>query len=333
MKFVSELSTAIVTTLKELMKNHNNHRARIRAHAVLLSDAGYKMEMIAEILFIAQIDTISRWFNRWEAIGLVGLFDEERSGRPEILTEKEKIDAINFVKDSPRSLRLSLSALCEKVKKTLSIDTLKRILKSVNFSWRRMRKSLKNKRDDKEFEQAKAEIEILKAQHRAGEIDLRFFDETGHDLTPPVPYAWQEKDATLELPSSRSQRVNVLGFMNLDSQLESYVFNCSIAADIVVACFDDFSRKITKPTHVIIDNASIHTAVLFQDKIEEWETQGLFVKFLPPYCPELNLIEILWRFVKYRWLSLGAYKTVETLNNCLDYVLKNVGSKYRITFA
>jgi hypothetical protein len=37
--------------------------------------------------------------------------------------------------------------------------------------------------------------------------------------------------------------------------------------------------------------------------------------------------------VKYQWLSLDAYKSIDDLNKNLDEVLKNIGSKYLITFA
>lgn len=333
MKCIKKLEIEVVTTLKELIKNHSNHRARVRAHAILLSHSGYTMQEISNILFVSRVETISQWIDRWASAGLIGLFDNYRSGRPEILSIEEKAEAVNIVKSAPRNLKLALVELCEKIQKTLSIDTLKRTLKANNLRWKRARKSLKNRRDEEEFYQAKAEIELLKERHRSNEIDLRFFDESGYDLTPSVPYAWQEKGKSIELPASRSKRANVLGFLNLDSQLESYVFNDSISSDIVVACFDDFAGKIIKPTYVILDNASIHKSDEFEEKIEEWKSKNLFVKFLPAYSPELNLIEILWRFIKYHWLSLEAYKNVKSLNDNLDEVLRNIGTKYRITFA
>jgi transposase len=83
----------------------------------------------------------------------------------------------------------------------------------------------------------------------------------------------------------------------------------------------------------VIDNAPIHTANLFQDNIEERSEMDLHIVFLPPYSLELNLIEILWHFVKYQWLNLDAYKSTADLNKNLDEVLKNIGSKYMITFA
>ena len=33
--------------------------------------------------------------------------------------------------------------------------------------------------------------------------------------------------------------------------------------------------------------------------VERWLAKGVGVHFLPPYCPELNQIEILWRKIKY----------------------------------
>jgi transposase len=66
-------------------------------------------------------------------------------------------------------------------------------------------------------------------------------------------------------------------------------------------------------TVAIIDNASMHTSKAFRDKQVEWEKKGLIIHYLPTYSPELNLIEILWRFLKYQWLPLSAYESYSTL--------------------
>ena len=54
---------------------------------------------------------------------------------------------------------------------------------------------------------------------------------------------------------------------------------------------------------------------------------------LPPHCPELNLIEILWRMIKYRWLPLSAYQDYQSLVASVEEVLVQVGSRYRIDFS
>jgi transposase len=55
-------------------------------------------------------------------------------------------------------------------------------------------------------------------------------------------------------------------------------------------------------------NTLEHEIALF-DKQEEWREKGLSLFFLPTYSPELNLIEILWRFIKYQWLEIDAYES------------------------
>ena len=64
-----------------------------------------------------------------------------------------------------------------------------------------------------------------------------------------------------------------------------------------------------------------------------YDAQDLAVKFIPPYCPELNLIEILWRKIKYEWLPLNAYQSFKAMTRALFEVLRSIGPKYRITFA
>ncbi len=43
------------------------------------------------------------------------------------------------------------------------------------------------------------------------------------------------------------------------------------------------------------------------DKYEEWKQKNLEIFWLPAYSPQLNLIEILWKFIKYEWMEIEAY--------------------------
>ena len=81
-----------------------------------------------------------------------------------------------------------------------------------------------------------------------------------------------------------------------------------------------------------MDSAPIHTSQAFHEKIPLWKKKGLSLQFLPGYSPELNLVEILWRFIKSRWPPLSAYLNFDALVEALEEILINVGSKYRITF-
>lgn len=120
--------------------------------------------------------------------------------------------------------------------------------------------------------------------------------------------------------------------MNTDNKLESFVFECPIDTQLVVDCFNLFCQSITKKTVVILDNAPIQTADEFEEWIPEWKKQGLIIKYLPAYSPELNLIEILWRKIKYDWLPFSAYSSFQQLKDAVVDILGEFGSKYQISF-
>jgi len=196
-----------------------------------------------------------------------------------------------------------------------------------------VRKSLKKLRDPNAFARCQHALEALQKQAAQGHIDLYYFDEAGFALDPTIPYAWQEPNSVIELPAFRAGRINVLGFMNRKNDLHAYMFEQSIHTGVVVACFDAFCHTLTKKTVIVIDNASIHTSDDFVDRLPYWKKRGLVVKYLSPYSPELNLIEILWRRIKYTWLPFSAYECLNALIEALEDILSHVGSKYQITFA
>lgn len=332
MKFVSSLSEAQIEQLKDLHRNDQSARVRMRAHSILLSDRGYTVDQIADIYEVHR-DTVSRWIDAWEENGFAGLRDKPHSGRPPKLTEAEQELAIELLKEAPRSVKTVLAKLYGETGKKISEWTLKRLAKETGMVWKRVRKSLKSKRDDEEFERAQQEIEELEERREKGEIDLRYFDEVGFTLTPPVPYAWQMVGETIEIPTSGSSRLNVLGFYNTDNEFEEFTVEGRVNSDIVIGCFDEFSETIDKETVVIIDNAPTHTSNKFKAKLDEWAEKGLHVKYLPTYSPELNLVEILWRFIKYSWLPFTAYESFKSLRKALENVLNGIGSKYCVNFA
>jgi transposase len=83
------LSEVEEKTLEEALKNQGHARQRMRAHGLLLSHRGFKIDEIAQAYAVDR-EAVVRWFNRWERLGIVGLQDRVRSGRPEKLTPQER---------------------------------------------------------------------------------------------------------------------------------------------------------------------------------------------------------------------------------------------------
>jgi len=290
---------------------------------------------ITEITTIYPVDrdTVATWIRKWEHDGPESLHDKPRSGRPPKLTPEEQQLAIAYIKEEPRSLKQVVERLTNKTEKRLSISSLKRLAKRGRLRWKRVRKSLKSLRDPAAFARCQRELEALQQQEDKGKLALYYFDEAGFALDPSIPYAWQESGTIIELPAMKYGRMNVLGFMNRKNDLHTYMFEESIHTGVVIACFDAFCKTIKQKTIVMIDNASIHRSEEFEDRIPFWKKQGLIIKYLPTYSPELNLIEILWRRIKYDWLPFSAYQCLNAMIEALEDILSHVGSKYQITFA
>ncbi len=101
---------------------------------------------------------------------------------------------------------------------------------------------------------------------------------------------------------------------------------------MVIDFLDKFSENLSKTTVVILDQAPIHTSDICMAKLDEWERKKLKLFWLPTYSPKLNLIYILWKFIKYEWIEINAYSSWKNLLNYLRKVLNNFGREYVINF-
>jgi transposase len=314
------------------MHEETSFRARSRAHSLLLSAAGMPIKAIAKTSQVHRV-TVSAWIKTWEHHGAQSLHDQPRSGRPTTRSPAEQDIALQSIKEQPQSLQGVVKRFADTTDKRLSLSSLKRLANKARLRWKRVRKSLKSLRDPAAFAQAKRALEALQPQEDPGQIARYYFDESGFALDPTMPYAWQEPKRVIELPARQDGRINVLGLMHRQNALPPFLFADSLHPGVVMACFDAFCHTRTQQTVVVIDHASIHTSEDFEDRLPSWKKQGLIIKYLPPYSPELNRIEILWRRIKYIWLPFSAYACLNALSEALETILSQVGSEYQITFA
>lgn len=221
----------------------------------------------------------------------------------------------------------------KRFRKHSSLETIKRILKRGKLIWKRLRNSLKRERDETLFAYFQEELAQLKQQAQAGMLDLCYFDETGLNLNPNVPYAWQVKGTTALLPARRNRGITLLGILNpINNDLNISRYKGAANAQCVIQTIDEFSRSLHRKTILVLDNASIHRAKVVQQQEKIWRKRGLFLQFIPAYSPELNLIEILWKRLKHSWLKPIYYHSMDTLIEATDYILQRFGEQYSIQF-
>ena len=128
MKFAQTVSKEEQQELHKIYHQHACFRTRQRAHAILLSQRGYPLNQIQDILQ-ADRDSISVWIDRFNADGLAGLDDLPRSGRPLIYTSEEIAFFKAELDKEPHQIKQAQAKLQQQTAKTASKDTLKRALK------------------------------------------------------------------------------------------------------------------------------------------------------------------------------------------------------------
>ena len=195
-----------------------------------------------------------------------------------------------------------------------------------------MRRSLKSKRRLEEFEAKRRQLLQLETLQEQGFLQLYYYDESGFSLTSALPYAWQKKGQTIEVPAARGRRINVAGLLNKQGDFHYQTHTGQIGSKEIICLLDSFCQGMEQKTVVVVDNAPTHRSKAFMEKVKCWQEQDLYVLFLPPYSPELNKIEMLWKKMKYQWLDFKAYLSWHSLQQHLEQVLLNIGKEYIINF-
>jgi transposase len=263
---------------------------------------------------------------------MAGLYNQKGRGRKPKLTEEQEQEIKTWVKSDPKLLKRTRAKIYKKWGIEVSKETLKRIIKKRGMKWKRMKRGMSKSPDEWELEVKLPMILEFKKREKQEEIEIRYFDESGFSLKPSIPYGWQENKERIALRSSQSKRLNVLGLMNQKNELFYEIRTGKIDSDVVINFFDKFSQQISKPTVILMDQAPIHTSDRILEKLPEWERKKLQIFWLPTYSPKQNLIEILWKFIKYEWIEVEAYESWGNLFKYLKKVLDNFGKEYVINF-
>lgn len=134
-------------------------------------------------------------------------------------------------------------------------------------------------------------------------------------------YAWQPKglDGTKQvLANTGRKRLNIIGAINPVSLQPTILLtedNCS--AEVIEAFLEEIKKQYTnaKAICIILDNARYQRSNLVQTTAKFFNIDLLF---LPPYSPNLNLIERLWRYFKKEVMKNKYYADYSTFENAVE---------------
>lgn len=174
---------------------------------------------------------------------------------------------------------------------------------------------------------------LLEAQSRADHIDLYYGDSTKISEQGYVPYGWQFADEQITIPAQKGESINCFGLITRANEFIGKLTQKNINADFMVNFLDELSWKITKTTVVVLDNARAHTARKVKELLKVWRERGLYIFYLPPYSPQLNIIERLWKELKEGWLKPEDYLSVDQLFYAVNRICANIGKSLKLNFA
>ena len=139
MNYVKDLIEPEIITLNEMYRNAPVHRLRQRAHIILMRNRKLTINKIALATDLDR-DTISATIKSWKTIGIIGLYDAKRSGRPSIYSDDEKEFIQLKIEEEPRQIKAVTAEVAELTGKASSVHTIKRIAKQKGMLWKRLKK-------------------------------------------------------------------------------------------------------------------------------------------------------------------------------------------------
>jgi transposase len=171
----------------------------------------------------------------------------------------------------------------------------------------------------KEYYEEKLKPRLEEAQRQERAV---FFVDAAHFVMKPfLGWIWCISRIFIKSPSGR-KRWNVLAALNAITKEVITVENDSYITSIQVKELLEKIAKIRRkiPITLVLDNARYQRCKLVQEVAEKL---GIELLYLPPYSPNLNLIERLWKLVKKKCLYGKYYEEFSQFSETISQFVKN----------
>jgi len=261
------------------------------------------------------------WLSRWNQGGLEKLKPIRRSGIASKLSKAQQQSLKQLLGDQSWTTK----EVAEKIEKTFKV---KYSLRSVNRLLKRfgMHYAKPYPHDYRRPKNAKAwlkhSIDASLGSVDCDDVLLGFFDETRPQTAPNTQRVWSTNKAH-SIKDTTNYKANTFGFYAPagNSVLE---FMENSKAKSVCSFLDKIkANNQTGDIVVILDNFRSHKAKKTKKKAAKL---GIHLTFLPPYCPDLNPIEQLWRSLK-RKLSIAPFRSKQEFLTQIEKVYNNLSKK------
>jgi transposase len=313
-----EFSDADVKALDYERYHHPHPRVQRKMEVVYLKSQGLAHQEICRLSRITG-NTMRRYLREYQTGGIERL-KQLNFHRPEspLMGYRESLEDY-FQKHPPASIKEAQAVIQEQTGIKRSPTQVRQFLQHLGLKRRKVG-TIPAKADVHEqtrFEQEDLQPRLHQAQ--AGNRAVFFVDAAHFVLAPFLGYVWSLVRVFIPAPSGR-QRFNVLGALNAVTQEVITITNQTYITSVQVCQLltQLAGLGLAVPLTVVLDNARYQRCHLVQQHAAKL---GIELLFLPPYSPNLNLIERLWKWVKKQCLyskyysEFAAFK--QAISDCL----------------
>jgi transposase len=320
-----------ILTAKErqtLIQRHRQERdKRIcdRIKAVLAYDDGYNYTEIAKILLLDD-ETIRRHIKDYQREQKLATMN---GGSESKLTDNESRALVEHLQEVTY---LYVKDICQYVKqmygKKYSISGLTKWLHANHFCYKKPH-AVPAKANKEKQEQFVRYYNRLKK--KVGENEPIYFADSVHPQhQTQLTYGWILKGERKEIATTaRQRRLNFIGGICLSGH--RFTFTQTDKVDAYSICEFLWVLRKANPgryfVHVIWDNAAYHR----NREVKAWAKElGIKLHFLPPYSPNLNPVERVWKLMHESVRYNQYYGQFSDFANATVGFFKRIGRKKRI---
>ncbi len=250
------------------------------------------------------------WLEKWNEKGLEGLKPNYGGGRPSELSEEQKEELKTSLRDRNDWTAKEVRELIkERFGVEYSLRHVSRLLKSFGTNTQNPIKKITE--DLRTLKKSLKKLEKLEVD--LDECVIGFLDETSPQLNANTQRLWSFDKPSVKKNTTK-MRANTFGFYSING--ESVVdFKGNSKKEFVCEFLEKIrERNPDKTIVIILDNFKSHWARKTREKAKELD---IVLVYLPPYSPDLNPIEQIWRGIK-RVLSPLLIKTLEELKEVIS---------------
>jgi transposase len=305
-------------TLETLHDQTRDGRVRDRIKAVLLTSEGWTTAMISQALRIHE----STVRNHLVDYTMSEKLKPENGGSDSHLSAEKTAELVAHLTEHTYHHNNQIVAyVLQQFGVKYTVAGMHKWLHKNGFSYKKP-KGVPHKFDAAKQQAFIEQYEQLKASCGADETIL-FMDAVHPTQATKISHGWIRtgQDKSIETTGSRT-RINLLGAVALDdiagAIVNEYEF---VNSETIVQFFGQLREKYPRnhKLHLILDGAGYHIANIVKNTAISLNIE---LHYLPPYSPNLNPIERLWKVMNERARNSVYFKTKREFRAALDKFFK-----------